>query len=326
MCVAIGCPERLPTPEILKSAEEANPDGGGIAWVNGEGSVSWVKNIDAKTMIEMIDAGKVKAPALIHFRITTSGGTRPELCHPFPISQKASTELTGRATSVLVHNGHWSGWSARALNVVLRHDKKVPEGYWSDSRALAYMAYHLGEQALRLVEHQKIATLNREGEIRLFGYFDEREGIHYSNLNWQRKAVSVEVYRGSSFEDWREKRDGRFATSYGCNDLRTSGGYRGIHDTRVMDSTLELTKAEQKYLDKVAKTIGTKLTSSEAKDILRRKKENKQTLSAEEKAYEWAFETSPKETHDMITAGLSIEEIVTILQQDEAAGLLHASN
>lgn len=329
MCVAIACPEKFPDAETIISCADANPDGGGVAWVE-EGKVLWIKGIDGKDANKLIREGKIKPPALIHFRIATAGGTRPELCHPFPISRSASTDCSGSANQVLIHNGHWGSWAGKALNIAMKHDKGVPGGYWSDSRTLAYMAYHLGESSLRLVEGQKIATLDKDGAIRLFGRFEQRDGISYSNMNWKTSVyvVTGRLEDNESATRWNKrwsrtlgygKSGQNYDTSYACGDGR---GAKAVAEAWADRKALvAITKDEDEHLSKVEKNIG-RLTIGEASVILKKKRENKQKLTKEEESWDWLMENFPEETGEMLKTGMGLEEMVECMRNDIKAGVM----
>lgn len=142
MCVIISCREKLPEPKILKLAERANRDGGGVAWIH-EGAVRWKKGITAAEMNKLVADGEIKAPAVFHFRLATVGRPSAALCHPFPIQLGSPTDLEGTTHGeVFFHNGHWSSW--RQV-----YDRTPLEGEASDSRVLAAW---LAQLSLQLVD------------------------------------------------------------------------------------------------------------------------------------------------------------------------------
>ena len=47
---------------------------------------------------------------VIHFRWASVGGVDADLCHPFPVTRKAETDLFGTAEAVLFHNGTWGAY------------------------------------------------------------------------------------------------------------------------------------------------------------------------------------------------------------------------
>lgn len=182
MCVIIQCKDKFPESSVIESAGQLNGDGGGIAWIATEKVkdektgeiidkkyVKWVKGIGATSIIKIIKSG-IPLPAIIHFRIATVGSVCEEMCHPFPVSHNASTFRVGKHTkAVLFHNGHWADWRNICLRTILRAKVPFPDGEWSDSRALAWLASIYGLNFLSLIEgSNKIAVLTTEG-IRTYG-------------------------------------------------------------------------------------------------------------------------------------------------------------
>jgi predicted glutamine amidotransferase len=114
----------------------------------------------------MFKKGIIKPPFLLHFRIATAGGVSKELTHPFPIEPTASLALEGECESVLMHNGHFSEWQKVLLNNI-SPTYKFPEGDWSDSRAMAFIASIHGEHVLKLFE-EKITVLSAKTGLTIF--------------------------------------------------------------------------------------------------------------------------------------------------------------
>ena len=69
---------------------------------------------------------------VIHFRWASVGEVTPKLCHPFPVTARATTRLSGHARAVLFHNGTWSQWRetlrrmprGRARRPAIRHPRR----------------------------------------------------------------------------------------------------------------------------------------------------------------------------------------------------------
>lgn len=188
MCVGIIAPypkkDTVHKPlslEILQACEKSNSAGGGIAYVTNN-TVSFKKGISAEEIFEIQKT--LAPPYAIHFRIPTVGGADKRLCHPFPITRKAPLTLEGVAPSVLVHNGHWTAWKGGLMNL-LATGQKMPEGPWTDTRAMAYLVAHYGPEILTLVD-EKVAILAGNGSYRFFGRgWDEYEGHWFTNLLWK---------------------------------------------------------------------------------------------------------------------------------------------
>lgn len=148
MCVIYACSTAIPDEEELNRGAFRNDDGAGIAWlgkVNGEEKVLWKKGLkDEKDVLAFIEKKKLTPPLVIHFRTASVGSKCPELCHPFPVAEGVPLTTEGSADEVLFHNGHLSNWDDIVLRAALGMDVQVPEGEWSDSRALAWLTYLKG--------------------------------------------------------------------------------------------------------------------------------------------------------------------------------------
>lgn len=208
MCVIILCEKESGFPPLatLESAEKLNAHGGGIAWVEN-GKVRYQKGINAKEIFEITK--QIQLPAIIHFRIASIGAVNKELCHPFQISEDASTDIEGTCDGVLFHNGTWSEWNEYMMKAVIQTGSKI-QGQWSDSRAMAWLTHKYDFEFLQLLDSSnKIAVLTKDG-IRKFGryvevdknlcsndYFDNRFG-GYSGLYKTTPTANSHFNRGSS--------------------------------------------------------------------------------------------------------------------------------
>lgn len=168
MCVILACDSKTgkPTKKMLKEAEAMNDDGGSIAWIEKD-KVRWEKGLKAKQIFKIVK--KVNLPFVIHFRIATHGGVNKPLCHPFPITDKVELFISGKADRVLFHNGIWSEYNKYALQAVIQHNIKFPDGKMSDSRAMAWLVSHFGKSILNLMgDGNKMCILTKKG-IEYFG-------------------------------------------------------------------------------------------------------------------------------------------------------------
>ena len=143
MCVILVCPENVRLDRAtLDACHEANPHGAGVAW-REDGEVRWMKGLDPGELVTLI--ARLPGEIVIHFRWASVGEVTPKLCHPFPVSAKATTRLTGHARAVLFHNGTWSGWR-ETLKRMPRH--RMPDGLLSDTRVAASMVDLCGMDVL----------------------------------------------------------------------------------------------------------------------------------------------------------------------------------
>ena len=167
---------------------KSNDDGAGIAWREGK-FVRWEKGLGLAQVQTLIET--VPFPFVAHFRVATVGGVRPELTHPFPVTPGASTALSGKEKDyVLFHNGQWNAWDLHCQDMALKHGCKIPTGRWSDSRALAWIAGHIGQGFLEWVSGQRIITFGPD-KIEMFGTGWTYTGkLWFSNMGWERNLPS----------------------------------------------------------------------------------------------------------------------------------------
>jgi hypothetical protein len=146
-----------PTDEMIEKAWDVNPDGGGIAYREGEGAnkvVVWKKGLDLEELRELIK--NTPMPYIAHFRRESQGGKLAKLTHPFPVDHNASLALTGKTKGhVLFHNGNWVGWQYKCETAAINSGIPLPAGKWSDTRALAWLCSVIGHGYFEFQEDQK---------------------------------------------------------------------------------------------------------------------------------------------------------------------------
>lgn len=113
MCVIVHKERNVDIPKknILKACFEANPHGSGILLWRQNSNIAEIykgfMTFDAFYDIFQSLMIKKEDECILHFRITTAGGTCKENCHPFPISNDINEikALRINTTKALVHNG-----------------------------------------------------------------------------------------------------------------------------------------------------------------------------------------------------------------------------
>ena len=201
MCVAISMlPGASLKEEEVAKMDRANADGAGIAWVK-DGMVHWYKTVKVSPgHITRIINHHLGSPRLVHFRLATAGGRKEELCHPFEIGPLASCKAVGKASKVLIHNGHWSRWDD-VLRLLGKEGLLPDAGPWSDTRLASYLAYH--DMDWLEVLGGRVAVMDGKGQLTHHGdWKDYREGIKVSNMGWD---VENGYRRGGygGYDDWR---------------------------------------------------------------------------------------------------------------------------
>jgi len=177
MCVILVCPENVrPDRATLDACHDANPHGAGVAW-REDGVVRWNKGLDPEELERLI--AELPGEIVIHFRWASVGGVTPKLCHPFPVSAKANTRLSGNARAVLFHNGTWSHWRD-TMQRMPRH--RMPEGLLSDTRVAAALVDLCGMDTLDRLPGRWVFFERDFTE--LFGDWRKWRGMQVSNLGF----------------------------------------------------------------------------------------------------------------------------------------------
>ena len=180
MCVILVCPPKVrPSDEILRACDDANPHGAGVAWREGN-RVHWRKNLKVGQVARLIR--EVKGEVVIHFRWASVGGVNPRLCHPFPVSRTAGLALHGKTKAVLFHNGTWGGWEEALDRLVSLGGHDDIDGPMSDTRSVAVLVDHLGEQVLERLPGRWVVMGSKA--TKLYGEWEEFKGMKVSNTNF----------------------------------------------------------------------------------------------------------------------------------------------
>lgn len=177
MCVILVCPGNVrPDRATLDACHDANPHGAGVAW-REDGEVRWTKGLDPAEIEALI--ARLPGEIVIHFRWASVGEVTPKLCHPFPVSAKATTRLTGHARLVLFHNGTWGQWR-ETLKRMPRHRR--PDGPLSDTRVAASMVDLCGMDVLYQLPGRWV--LFERDFTELYGHWHDWGGMRVSNLGF----------------------------------------------------------------------------------------------------------------------------------------------
>lgn len=185
MCVIIVKPlgETIPM-NIIKKCWAKNPDGAGIAFGDGENVHIRKGFMTLDSFLDFLANLKLtEVDAILHFRISTSGGINPGMTHPFPISDNVD-ELT--ATDIItpvavVHNGiiptapqpGLSDTATYIAETMLSRYKKNPK-FYDGYRNRIVMLNEI---------RSKMALLDKD-YFYILGEFYKRDGLLFSNLYW----------------------------------------------------------------------------------------------------------------------------------------------
>jgi hypothetical protein len=147
-----------------------------VAW-REDGVVRWLKGLEPDELERWVN--ELPGEIVIHFRWASVGEVTPKLCHPFPISSKATTRLSGHARAVLFHNGTWSQWR-ETMQRMPRH--RMPDGLLSDTRVAASLVDLCGMDTLDRLPGRWV-FFDRDF-TELFGDWRKWRGMIVSNLHF----------------------------------------------------------------------------------------------------------------------------------------------
>ena len=187
MCIAIVKPAgiSMPSDEILTRCWEANDDGAGMAYPCKSG-VQIIKGF--KSLEEFLEFTKSQdfsiCNVLLHFRIGTHGDKQAaKHTHPFPIGRTVeemeSTNIV--VERALIHNGIMSEFS---------YDHSISDtmAFCRDAakQVLALSKLTAGDDMIEsILGYNKIAVMEKNGNVKLHGKWIFDAGIHWSNTSYK---------------------------------------------------------------------------------------------------------------------------------------------
>ena len=196
----------MPATKTIENMWHNNPDGAGFMYakdgtVHVEKGFMKLKSLKAalKQLEKKVDV--VNTPIVLHFRITTSGGTSPENCHPFPVTEKLPLlQMTKtKAPLAIAHNG---------IIEIKPSKKDISDTmeYVMTQLAPLYQLkkdFYRHEAGKKLVYNfikSKMVFLDGEGRIETVGDFITGEdNLLYSNNSYKARTI---YYKWDFWEDY----------------------------------------------------------------------------------------------------------------------------
>ena len=227
MCIAVAKPigVEIPDDDILTNCFKNNPDGAGFAFNHNNEVVIRKGYMKLKDFLDAFHKYDEKfnfknRGVLIHTRITTHGGTNPQMCHPFPINsdEGALKKIEYCSPFAIVHNGIISLTSGEATKkkdmsdtaiFVQKYLTKIAKNKnWFNNKANIELIEELIDS--------KMAVLNGNGKIIMTSGFTEDNGIFYSNSSYKENRYK-KVYDWDWYDD--------YSYDYGYGDYLTANGF-----------------------------------------------------------------------------------------------------
>lgn len=192
MCIIAYKPSGAPFPSKtkIKTMFKNNPNGAGFMYSDGE-NVYIKKGL--MTLGEFnAELDKVREhieyPFVMHFRITTNGGTSRGMTHPFPLSSDLKALTATEATTIIgiAHNG---------IIPMTQYASKISDTAQFIRQYLTRLIKSesdLDSDMLDVIEEcidSKMAILTQSADVFLLGSFvEDGNGVYYSNTSYQKKT------------------------------------------------------------------------------------------------------------------------------------------
>lgn len=235
MCIIAAKPAGIPMPsaQTIENMWYGNRDGAGFMYAEN-GMVHIQKGFMklAEFQNALIELAKThdltKLPLVMHFRITTHGGTKPENCHPFPVTDSLGvlTKRVSKAKLGVAHNGIIDITPRKGISDTMEYiisqlaplHRAIPKFYKYDDLMLM----------ISNATQSRLAFLTDEGSLHTIGNFIEDNGVLYSNTSYKFgsiRNVNWCSYFGDDYDDYFE--DDYFGgyssgKTYGGTSLTTS--------------------------------------------------------------------------------------------------------
>lgn len=180
---------KFPSEKTMTTMWYNNPDGAGFMYLH-RGQVCIRKGfMKLSEFLEALgqarkEVDEVQTPFVLHFRITTHGGTKPANCHPFPVTENIALlqkpvlhTNVGVAHNGIIHIVPRNGISDTMEYIAsqMSHMKRIDKKFYRNAHFLSLI-----EDAI----DSKMAILGSDGCVATIGKFNEHEGMLYSNTSY----------------------------------------------------------------------------------------------------------------------------------------------
>ena len=215
MCIIVYKPQNVefPKEEIIKRCFAKNSDGAGYMFAyKGEVYIrKGFMNYEsfAKDLAEARKVVGDKCAFVLHFRISTQGGVKQGLCHPYPLSKDYDEmrKLDNKCKIAVAHNGiisltstrdygggYWDSKAQKWVTTTIDHNDTmefikeylslivINRDYYKYSNKTALIK--------KLIGNSRLAILDGEQHCELIGDWIKDNGIYYSNSGYKEVEYS----------------------------------------------------------------------------------------------------------------------------------------
>lgn len=195
MCIIVYKPkcEEMPAKEILEQCFINNPDGSGYMYVykNKVFINKGLMTFDSfyKSLEKTVKTKGKEIPYVLHFRISTQGKIKPQLTHPYPLSNnmKKLKELQYHTNIGVAHNGIISLTSSSKKEIEHNDTMEFITEYLS--LIIKDKLFYKNKETLTLISKlcgSKLAILDNDEHCQLIGgNWINNNGVLYSNDTYE---------------------------------------------------------------------------------------------------------------------------------------------
>lgn len=246
----------VPSTQTLNNMYWNNSDGAGLMY-HKDGRVviekGFMKYDAFETRLAELEneIDTLNTTIIFHFRITTSGGSKPQNTHPFPVSGvlKELQKLRTETSLGVAHNGI----------IDITHPIDVSDTMTYIKNELSYLyqnvpAFYDNEGLMEMIKHRigsKLAFLLPDGTFRTVGTFETSGGCIYSNATYKSGRANYYSYGWGSYDDYDDAYD-RWKTSGKTQVFKWARQIAGTYK-RVDAETVLLQDMIEDYISRHAK-------------------------------------------------------------------------
>lgn len=180
---------QFPSKTKIKTMFKNNPNGAGFMYSDGNAvyiQKGFMTLGDFNSALNRVKQ-HTEYPFVLHFRITTHGGTSKGMCHPFPLSDDIKELTATRLTTDIgiAHNGmipltEYASQISDTAEFIRRYMTK-----------LVHNENDMDSDILDIIEtciDSKMAILTASADVHLLGKFvQDGNGVYYSNTSYQKR-------------------------------------------------------------------------------------------------------------------------------------------
>lgn len=193
---------KLPDKEIIKNCMENNPDGAGYMFSTGN-YVKIKKGFFKHDHLLGVLQKDLKAhslketdtPIVIHARITTQGMTKPQNCHPFPVTKSVGElqKLSIKCQYAIAHNG--------IISIKDNDFPNISDTMLFVKDVLSKVDFLSNKGIDKLIDlslnNSRMIIFDKFGVAKSFGDWEKEDDVYYSNDSYEAKKWGKVYSRGS---------------------------------------------------------------------------------------------------------------------------------